>query len=119
MSFQDRLYNTLGSGLYLMLKHFILNPKWEGLIDELFPDDPRSQRPSLSELEKETGLALQFGSPLIMDGMRPVSPNYVMIGMMNCKKGQSLPNGIKKFMEGILTYLKMSYHDLCIWKYLM
>ena len=101
MSFKDRLYNTMGSGLYLMIKHLFMNPKWEKLIDELFPDDPRSQRPSISELEKESGLALQFGNPLIMDGMRPVSPNYVMIGMMNCKEGKSLPNDIKNFIEGI------------------
>ena len=49
MSFKDRLYNTMGSGLYLMIKHLFMNPKWEKLIDELFPDDPRSQRPSISE----------------------------------------------------------------------
>ena len=101
MSFKDRLYNTMGSGLYLMIKHLFMNPKWEKLIDELFPDDPRSQRPSISELEKETGLALQFGNPLIMDGMRPVSPNYVMIGMMNCRKANPLPDWLNNFMEGL------------------
>ena len=34
-----------------------------------------------------------------MDGIRPVSPNFVMIGMMNCRPPKELPENIKSFIE--------------------
>ena len=60
---------------------------------------PRSIRPSLSDLEKKTALALQFGHPLIMDGLRPVAPNFINVGMMNCKPPKKLPDALQKFMD--------------------
>ena len=44
-------------------------------------------------------MGFSFGNPLIMDGLRPVMPNYQMIGMMNCRKGEALPEKIQKFMD--------------------
>ncbi len=32
--------------------------------------------------------------------MRPLSPNYIQIGMMNCREAKPLPEKIKKFMDG-------------------
>ena len=100
MSFLSRVQNTITYAFMLALRDLWTMPIWEGMVDEYFPKDARPNRPSLLELEKETGLALQFGNPLIADGMRPVSPNYVMIGMMNCRKGNPLPKWIKNFVEG-------------------
>ena len=42
-------------------------------------------RPTLKELELKSALVLQFGHPLIMDGIRPMAPNFVNVGMMNCR----------------------------------
>jgi len=50
-------------------------------------------------LEKEAGLFLQFSHPLIMDGIRPTNPNYVSVGMMNCRPAKKLPNNLEKVME--------------------
>ena len=34
-----------------------------------------------------------------MDGIRPVAPNYVNIGMMNCRPAKKLPDDLQKFMD--------------------
>ena len=60
---------------------------------------PRSVRPTLKELEKKTALALQFGHPLIMDGVRPMAPNYINVGMMNCRPPKKLPENLQNFMD--------------------
>ena len=60
-------------------------PRLEQIVDDHFPED-KGQRPTLLELEREAGLAFQFGHPAILDGLRPVSPNYVFLGMMNCQR---------------------------------
>ena len=101
MSFLTRVQNTFTYGIMLAMRDFWLMPIWEEMVDEYFPKDSRPHRPSLLELEREAGLALQFGNPLIADGMRPVSPNYVMIGMMNCRKANPLPDWLNNFMEGL------------------
>ncbi len=38
-------------------------------------------------------------NPMIMDGMRPLSPNFQYIGMMNCKVGEPLPKDLADFMD--------------------
>ena len=101
MSFLTRVQNTFTYGIMLAMRDFWLMPIWEEMVDEYFPKDSRPHRPSLLELEREAGLALQFGNPLIADGMRPVSPNYVMIGMMNCRKANPLPDWLNNFVEGL------------------
>ena len=52
------------------------------------------------ELEKNASLALSFGHPLIGDGLRPVAPNFVFIGMMNCKDPKPLPEDLQSFIDG-------------------
>lgn len=34
-----------------------------------------------------------------MDGIRPTNPNYVSVGMMNCRPAKKLPNNLEKVME--------------------
>ena len=61
---------------------------------------PNADYPPLLEIEKNTSLGLHFGHPLIMDGLRPIAPNFVYIGMMNCKDPKPLEGDLKKFMDG-------------------
>ncbi len=49
-------------------------------------------------MEKDISLVLSYGHPLIMDGMRPISPNYQYIGMMNCRPSEPLPKDLEDFM---------------------
>jgi hypothetical protein len=60
---------------------------------------PGESYPPLLELEKNASLALHFGHPLIMDGLRPIAPNFVYLGMMNCREATTLPKDLKKFMD--------------------
>ena len=66
------------------------------LLDEQFPGE---ERPSFLELESNASLTLHFGHPLMMDGLRPVSPNFQYIGMMNCRPAEPLPKDLKDFMD--------------------
>jgi hypothetical protein len=34
-----------------------------------------------------------------MDGVRPTNPNFVSVGMMNCRPAQPLPDKLQKFMD--------------------
>ena len=77
--------------------------KCEDLLDEYFPGEERS---SLLDIERNASLALTFGHPLLANNLRPVTHNYVMVGMMNCKKPQPLPSNIESFIadaeEGVI-----------------
>jgi glucuronosyltransferase len=100
MTFLQRVGNTLMTVFY----HHLYRDQWlmsqfEALLDKNFPDDPRPGRPSLVELEQHAALAFQFGHPYLMDGMRAVSPNYIMLAMMNCHTGKKLPSYIQKFID--------------------
>lgn len=79
MTFLERLLNTAVTSLYALYRDYVTLPDVEAIIDEYFPEDS-GHRPSLSDLERQAGLAFHFGHPLLMDGLRPVSPNYIMIG---------------------------------------
>lgn len=61
----------------------------------MFPGEPR--RP-LWELEKEVSLGLHHGHPLIMDGLRPVMPNFQFVGMLSCRPPRPLPQELEDFM---------------------
>ena len=71
-------------------------PKIEKLLDEVFP---ATERPALLDLEKGVSLTLHYGHQFIADGNRPVTPNHIYIGMMNCRKANPLPEDLKKFMD--------------------
>eukprot|EP00095_Tigriopus_kingsejongensis_P001001 snap_masked-scaffold1486_size38793-processed-gene-0.3 protein:Tk01001 transcript:snap_masked-scaffold1486_size38793-processed-gene-0.3-mRNA-1 annotation:"udp-glucuronosyltransferase 2c1-like" len=70
--------------------------KIDAILDENFPG---VERPALLDLERNASLALHFGHPLIMDGNRPYAPNFISIGMMNCRPAQPLPKDLKAFMD--------------------
>ncbi len=71
--------------------------KIDEILDRHFPGE---RRPPLLELEKNASLALSFGHPFILDGNRPVSPNYIHLGMMNCRAAKPLPDDLRKFLDG-------------------
>ena len=100
MSFFERLGNTIATFATQCIRDYYMMYKLEDVIDHHFPELPRDQRPSLKTLEKQTSLALQFGHPLIMDGLRPMVPNYVQVGMMNCRDSKPLPEPLKAFLDG-------------------
>ena len=70
--------------------------KFDELLDKHFPGEER--RPLL-DLERNVSLVLHYGHPMIMDGLRPVAPNFQYIGMMNCRKPQPLPKDLEDFMR--------------------
>ena len=78
-------------------RDFYLLKKGEELLDKHFPGE---HRVPLIELDRNTSLALHYGHPMIMDGMRPLSPNFQYIGMMNCKAPEPLPKDLADFMDG-------------------
>lgn len=56
-------------------------------------------RCSIAELEAESSLVLCQGTPLIMNGMRPVPPNVVYCGMMQCRPPRDLPADLRQLMD--------------------
>ena len=74
--------NSVMTLMYIGFRDYYMLPQLEAIVDEHFPEEV-GKRPSLLQLERETGLAFQFGHPLLMDGLRPVSPNYIMIGSIS------------------------------------
>ena len=84
-------------------------PKIEQLLDGVFPG---TKRPSLLDLEKGASLTLHYGHQFIADGNRPVAPNHIYIGMMNCRNPKPLPEDLKKFMDSGkdgVTYVSFGY----------
>ncbi len=81
---------------FVSCRDFYFIRKGEELLDKHFPGEPRVP---LMELERNTSLALHYGHPMIMDGMRPLAPNFQYIGMMNCRVPQPLPADLAAFME--------------------
>ena len=56
-------------------------------------------RLSIGELEGSASLILAQGNPLIMGGLRPVPPNLVYCGMMQCRQAGPLPQDLQQFMD--------------------
>ena len=44
-------------------------------------------------------MVLAQGTPLMMSGLRPVPPNLVYCGMMQCQPPKPLPQDLQKFMD--------------------
>ena len=57
------------------------------LLIEMFPEEPSF--PDLRELESRAALIMNSGNPFLADGLRPVMPNNLLVGMMNCKPTHS------------------------------
>ena len=83
MSFLERLQNFIITFLfhYGMRDYYGLG-QVNKLLDKHFPGE---ERPSLLDLERNASVGFGFGHPLILDGWRPTNPNYVDLGMMNCR----------------------------------
>ena len=82
MNFLQRLINSVATTIFHSWRNYHLVTGIGNVLDSHFP---RDERPSLIELEKNTVLALGFTHPLFHDGWRPTNPNYVHLGMMNCR----------------------------------
>ena len=79
------------------------NPPTYVCVDvHIYPD----ARTDIATLEADASLVLAQGSPLVMGGMRPVPPNIVYCGMMQCREPRPLAGDLKQFMdsatEGVL-----------------
>jgi len=77
-----------------------------GVVKDAFPGEEALTGLSIEEIEKTAGAVLCQGNPLIMKGLRPVPPNLVYCGMMQCRPGKELPADLQQFMdsasEGVL-----------------
>ena len=49
----------------------------------MFPEE--NIFPDLLDLESKAALIMNAGNPFLGDGLRPVMPNYQLVGMMNCR----------------------------------
>ena len=49
----------------------------------MFPEE--NMFPDLLDLESKVALIMNAGNPFLGDGLRPVMPNYQLVGMMNCR----------------------------------
>ena len=59
MTFPQRVVNSIVALALSKVRDLFVYEKLEEVIDQQFPDEPRSSRPSLDELEHNAGLALQ------------------------------------------------------------
>ena len=65
-----------------VMKNILLTKIVDSILDENFPGETR---PDLLELEQNVSAVFQFGHPFILDGWTPMVPNFVQLGMMNCR----------------------------------
>jgi glucuronosyltransferase len=95
MTLFQRVQNTI---LTFAFEHIFRNGiilyKSNQLLDKYFPEE-KNQRPSLLELERNASLTIAFGHPFILDGWSPTAPNYVQVGMMNCRPAKGFAKGDK------------------------
>ena len=122
MPFYQRVASTLLHMYYYSLRdYYWINP-YEELLDKLFPDDPRPRRPSLNEMEKNVALTFQFGHPQIMDGLRPLSPNFIhvspiistyMVKTLEDKTIAHLGLSLLRFIPGQLWPTEIEILKLC------
>ena len=82
MSFFERLKNFVMTNMMQTMRNYYLLNKVDELLDKHFPGE---ERPSLLDIEKNASAAFGFTHPLFLDGWRPTNPNYVHLGMMNCR----------------------------------
>ena len=61
------------------------------LLIEMFPEEKTF--PDLLDLESKAALIMNAGNPFLSDGLRPVMPNNLLVGMMNCKPHDSNRKG--------------------------
>lgn len=99
MNFLQRAINTFGNfAFHKVLRNYYMIGSDRAILQKHFPDE---EIPDLIELEKTASLSMSFGHPLLMDGWRPVAPNHIFLGMMNCKQTKRLDanDTIGKFLD--------------------
>lgn len=99
MNFLQRAINTFGNfAFHKVLRNYYMIGSDRAILQKHFPDE---EIPDLIELEKTASLSMSFGHPLLMDGWRPVAPNHIFLGMMNCKQTKQLDanDTIGKFLD--------------------
>ena len=93
------------------------------LLVEMFPEE--TAFPDLRELESRAALIMNSGNPFLADGLRPVMPNNLLVGMMNCKPANSNESGqkvklpkklqvCKKIFILNIQFLKIIQNDLTV-----
>lgn len=99
MTFMERVKNTLMTNMMEYAgRNWHVFDKVDALLDKHFGSAPR---PTLLEMENNAAVAIHSGHPLLMDGMRPVAPNFVYVGMMVCDEKFAPLNGeLRRFIEG-------------------
>jgi len=65
-----------------------------------FPDEKDLLSLSIGDIECKASVVLAQGNPLVMSGLRPVPPNLVYCGMMQCQPAKKLPQDLQEFMDG-------------------
>ncbi|TRY78677.1 hypothetical protein TCAL_13198 [Tigriopus californicus] len=97
MTFLQRVLNTVATMVFEHgVRNWYIHKNVDAILDDLFPG---VKRPSLLDIERNASLALTFGHPLIMDGNRPYAPNFISLGMMNCRESKELPQDLKSYMD--------------------
>ena len=69
---------------HLFRNIYVLNLA-DGVLDKHFPSEAR---PSLLEIERNVSVVFDFGNPFILSGWTPMAPNYVQLGLLNCRPGK-------------------------------
>ena len=82
------------------------------LLIEMFPEE--QYFPDLRELESRAAVIMNAGNPFLADGLRPVMPNNLLVGMMNCKpadsnKSDQKDNLPKRLQVGKYRYIKHQF----------
>ena len=85
LNFIQRVINTFACNMFeYVFRNIVMLRNVNWLLDKHFPGE---SRPDILELERSVSVVFQFGHPLILDGWAPMVPNYVQLGMMNCRPG--------------------------------
>lgn len=70
-----------------------------GVVRAAWPGDQGLAGLRIETLEARAALVLAQGNPLVMKGLRPVPPNLVYCGMMQCRPAKELPPDLQQFMD--------------------
>ena len=82
MNFYQRLKNLFATTILQYMRHNFVATRIESVLDKHFPGEDRI---SVLDLERNVAMAFGYTHPLFHDGWRPTNPNYVHLGMMNCR----------------------------------
>ena len=89
---------------HLFRNIYVLNLA-DGVLDKHFPSEAR---PSLLEIERNVSVVFDFGNPFILSGWTPMAPNYVQLGLLNCRPGkdfaenEQIGNFLKNSKKGVV-----------------